>query len=297
MKRLLDSVCEQSFKDFEVIITDDSPGTDVKELCDAYQNKFTLSYNRNNQPLGTPENWNEAIRKANGEWIKLMHDDDWFSNEDSLRYFADEIKKNKTASFIFSAYRNIYLDTGKQEEVFIDSFRYKLLKKNPATLFSKNIIGPPSVVLHRNDHHFFYDANLKWLVDIDFYIRYFQSDKPVYIPQSIINVGMSSQQVTRETFRVRDVEIPENFYVLNKAGLHQLKNILVYDAWWRLLRNLGIKNISDIRNSGYPGNVHPVVLSMIGWQQKLPGFFLNIGMCSKTCMCIHYLLNYYKINQ
>jgi glycosyltransferase involved in cell wall biosynthesis len=294
LKRLLDSISIQRFKDFEVIVTDDSPGNDAQELCISYKNTLPLMYFRNNQPFGTPENWNEAIRKATGQWIKLMHDDDWFSSEDSLQFFACSIRTNPQASFIFSAYRNIYLDEDKQEDVFIPFFSYQLLKKNPVTLLSTNIIGPPSVVLHRNDNKFFYDKQLKWLVDIDFYIRYLQTGKPVCINRAIIHVGMSSQQVTRETFRVRNVEIPENFYLLEKVGAVQLKNILVYDAWWRLIRNLRIRNVSDINDSGYTSPLPSVIINMIHFQSKIPLSVLNMGVFSKIFMCICFIVNLSK---
>src|SRR5439155_18647369 len=70
LKRLLESISIQSFKDFEVIITDDSPTNEVYELSQAYKDKFTLFYSKNAVAVGTPENWNEAIRHAKGEWIK-----------------------------------------------------------------------------------------------------------------------------------------------------------------------------------------------------------------------------------
>src|SRR5215470_3166789 len=88
LKRLLDSISVQSFKDFEVIVTDDSPEDDVRKLSQEYENKFSLRYFKNVVPLGTPANWNQAIRHARGEWIKLMHDDDWFSSSESLEIFS-----------------------------------------------------------------------------------------------------------------------------------------------------------------------------------------------------------------
>jgi hypothetical protein len=204
------------------------------------------------------------------------------------------IKNNSAASFVFSAYRNIYLDEDKQQDVFAGSFRHRLLRKNPATLLSRNIIGPPSVVLHRNDGKFFYDKNLKWLVDIDFYIRYLQFDKAVYLRRALINVGMSSEQVTKEVFRVRNVEIPEYFHLLDKIGAGQLKNVLVYDAWWRLIRNLGIRNEKDIQDSGYTGVVPPVIKNMIHWQNKIPLPVLRVGFFSKIYMCLCFILSLSK---
>src|ERR1700722_12721578 len=94
LKRLLESVSMQTYRDFEVIVTDDSPDDAVKELCTSYSRQFALSYYRNDQPLGTPENWNEAIRKAKGQWIKLMHDDDWFTDAHGLAHYVEAVNKN-----------------------------------------------------------------------------------------------------------------------------------------------------------------------------------------------------------
>ena len=70
LERLLNSIATQTFKNFEVIITDDSPADTVKDFLKNYQHNFTLHYFKNKQALGTPENWNEGFRKANGTWVK-----------------------------------------------------------------------------------------------------------------------------------------------------------------------------------------------------------------------------------
>src|SRR5262245_26575736 len=119
LKRLLDSIVTQSYLDFEVIITDDSPSSEVSELCKQYENNFLIRYFKNAQPLGTPENWNEAIRKAKGEWIKLMHDDDWFADEESLQEYADAVADNPDEVFFFGGYRNVFEKSGKTREIFV----------------------------------------------------------------------------------------------------------------------------------------------------------------------------------
>jgi glycosyltransferase involved in cell wall biosynthesis len=290
LKRLLDSITIQTYRHFEVIVTDDSPDDSVKELCAQYQSVLPLRYFRNPVALGTPENWNEAIRQASGKWIKLIHDDDWLVNEHSLAQFARAITAYPDAQFFFCAYRNVFLESGRQEDVFIQQARYKALHEEPATLFSSNVVGPPSVVMHRNDKQFFYDKQVKWVVDIDFYIRYFQHTKPVYIPSLLMNVGMGEHQVTQDCFRKRVVEIPENFYLLNKVGMKKLRHVLVYDAWWRLMRNLEIRYEKEIREAGYTGPVHPVLIAMIRWQRAIPRNLLTTGIFSKISMFAHYLL-------
>ncbi len=94
--------------------------------------------------LGTPENWNEGIRRATGQWIKLIHDDDWLASEHSLQKFADAINNHPGAAVLFCAYRNNWLQSGKQEDMLINDFRYKQLLKQPAVLFSSNVVGRPA---------------------------------------------------------------------------------------------------------------------------------------------------------
>lgn len=295
LRRLLDSVREQTFSDYEVIITDDTLGYEVKNACEIYEHNFQLHYHKNPTPLGTPENWNAAIRLAKGEWIKIMHDDDWFSDPNSLAEFVEATKQNPSAEFFFSAYHNVYENSTRTEEIQIRQNRFQQLKKNPATLFSSNVIGPPSVILHKNNKKFWYDPKIKWVVDIDFYIRYLQTNEPVYIPKALINVGMHEEQVTATSFRINEVEVPENFYLLNKTGTTQLKSILIYDAWWRLMRNLRIKNEQQIRNAGYEGDIPSPVRSMIRWQKHFPVAMLNNGVISKLSMFANYLRNYLRI--
>src|SRR5690349_21816174 len=85
VERLIKSILVQTFTDFEVIITDDSPDQSIQTLAEEYQEALLIRYISNRPALGTPGNWNSAIRHARGEWIKLIHDDDWLASTTSLK--------------------------------------------------------------------------------------------------------------------------------------------------------------------------------------------------------------------
>ncbi|GAB3413006.1 glycosyltransferase family 2 protein [Niabella aquatica] len=290
LKRLLDSIRMQSFKDFEVIITDDSPDDSVYQLFHEYSDIPSLYYHKNPRPLGTPANWNAAIALAKGQWIKLMHDDDWFANETSLQQFAD-CAKNNDGAFIFSAFINVYEDGRKEKPFFPEKFRIRKAKKEPAILLAKNFIGAPSTTMHKNDKRYEYDTELKWLVDIDMYRRRMETDKLVYISQPLVNLYMSNSQVTSYTKNIAQIEIPEHFHYLNKMGIHKLNNILVYDYNWRFIRNFSITDIEDLRKFGYSGPVHPVLTAIITAQAKIYRKLLRNGVSSKLLMALHFIKN------
>ncbi|MBA2762166.1 MAG: glycosyltransferase, partial [Segetibacter sp.] len=291
LKRLVESISIQTFTNFEVIVTDDSNDNFVSDYVNTKSWNFQLSYFKNKRALGTPENWNEAIRQANGNWIKLVHDDDWFSQPDSLMKFANAINAAPESEFIFSAYNNVYESTNKAEAVFMNRFRERKMLENPVTLVAKNVIGPPSVVLHKNNKQRYYDKNVKWVVDMDFYIRFLQTSKPYYIKEVLINVGVHKEQVTQYTFGVPEVHLKENFYLLNKVGEKNLRNIIVFDAWWRLIRNFTVRDVNQIRSIGYEGRVPGLIVRMIAFQKRIPKVILQQGIFSKFFMTACYLMN------
>ncbi|MGJ7031687.1 glycosyltransferase family 2 protein [Niabella hirudinis] len=294
LKRLLDSIVIQDFEDYEVIVTDDSPDDTVRDLCASFDGIRHLTYHKNPTPLGTPSNWNAAIKQAKGAWIKLMHDDDWFAGSDALQQFAACAKANDDA-FIFSAYSNVYEHNGPEKEMLPQKSRIRQTIKEPTVILAHNFIGPPSTTLHRNDGRHWYDPKLKWLVDIDMYQRRMQTDRLVYINKPLIKFYVSHTQVTAYTKNVGKVEIPEHFYFLEKTGIAKLRNLLVYDYNWRFIRNFNISNQDRIAQYGYNGPIHPVINAMIRTQSKIPRALLNNSFASKALMFLHYIRNRNRI--
>jgi glycosyltransferase involved in cell wall biosynthesis len=296
LKRLLDSIQRQTFKNFEVIVTDDSPGTEVDELCKQFKNNFKLFYKKNIPALGTPANWNEAIKHANGEWIKLMHDDDWFANENCLELFAKATAENN--KFIFSAYHNVFENSGSTEQKLFPSHWRPRIIKNPVALLNTNVIGPPSVTLIHRSITEQYDTNMKWRVDIDFYIRLLKNEKTFsYINTPLINVGISDSQVTNSCINQPEVELPEGLLLLIKYGVEPLRNILVYDAWWRIIRNVGVRGRNDLERYTTYSEWPAVIVHMVNQQSKILPSVLKIGVFSKFFMFLSYLANQRYLKQ
>jgi len=298
LRRLLDSIGFQSYKNFEVVITDDSPDDQVEKLVHSYLQTLPVKYFRNEKSLGTPENWNEAIRKSSGDWIKIMHDDDWFADKNSLQKFADAIAANEDKRFFFSAYVIIHEQENNRKEIIrLSRTDENKLKGSSLYLFRKNYIGNPSCTLFRKDPAIVFDNRFQWVVDFEFYIRFLNKYKNdfVYINDTLVNISVNQSQVTKSAFRASTIEIPENHILIVEAGFNKLKNIYVYDHFWRLYRNLGIRNIAQINEFGYAGQLHPVLASMINWQKKIPRSTLKFGPVSKTLMGLHYFTHISKL--
>lgn len=291
LKGLLESVIIQSYRNFELIITDDSDDNSVLDLVNDYSDKIGIRYFKNEKPLGTPANWNFAISQAKGEWIKLMHDDDWFASSDSLEKMIEATDKS---DFIFCGYNEIELDTMLIKRIYlIPKYHQILLKLSPHNLLKENFIGQPSTTLIKKDSiKGWYNENLKWVVDIEFYIRTLKANKSWYaIKEPLINIGLSDTQVTKQVFRRPEVEIPENLYLLNKISTASLRNIFVYDYYWRLLRNLAIRNVQQMAVYITLTEIPEQVVHMVSFQRKIPLRLLQLGILSKCFMLLSYLFN------
>ena len=171
-----------------------------------------------------------------------------------------------------------------------------MLQEGASDIDFQKIIGPPSVIMHRNDGFHVYDTELKWLVDIDMYTRRLEVDKIVYLPEPLVKVGIGDTQVTALVHGAADIEVPEYFHFLQKTGLKKLRNVLVYDAWWRFIRNFKLFSEATIQQYGYSGSIPPVIVRMTSLQKRLPLFLLKNGIFSKTIMFFHFLWNRKKIS-
>jgi glycosyltransferase involved in cell wall biosynthesis len=286
LQRLLSSIAAQTFKDYEIIITDDSPDDSVRKMVDQFS-ELPISYFKNENSLGTPANWNRAISLAKGEWIKLMHDDDWFQNENSLQQFAERTSTGK--AFIFSGFVTVF-ESGKEKESHFPSLWKKMIVNNPLTLLARNVIGTPSVTLIHRSFAELYDERMKWRVDIDYYIQILKKEKAFeLIEEPLVNVGMSKGQVTNYSINRPEVELPEGLLLLEKHGVSSLKHILVYDAWWRILRNTGTRTEEQLnqftQNIGWP----VAIVKMVSDQSKISQRLLKYGIISKMAMFFSYI--------
>jgi glycosyltransferase involved in cell wall biosynthesis len=291
VQRLLNSILIQTFRNFEVIITDDSPSDEVESIVRQYQNKFSILYQRNRYPLGSPKNWNTAMLLAKGQWIKIMHDDDWFADKTSLLEFANAITKN--INFIFSGHNVIDVDTNSRRTVVISRTYLRLLKKSPLTLLKENFIGHPSTTLIKNDGNIFYDENSKWVVDIEFYIRFLNEHKNfLAIQKPLVNIGKNEFQITKQSFRNPEIEIPEVLYLFYKLPRGSLKNIFAYDYFWRFVRNMSIRSEDDIKKYLPEARIPDVISKIIRLQSKFASSLLRNGVISKSLMLSSYFSNF-----
>lgn len=75
----LDSLVAQTYKNFEVILSDDGSTDETLKIANTYSEKLNLIIINNINSGGPAKPRNSGIRKARGEWIAFLdHDDTWY---------------------------------------------------------------------------------------------------------------------------------------------------------------------------------------------------------------------------
>ena len=92
---LLRTIQIQSHKDFEVCISDHSIDDEVLKEVKQFEDKFEIVYAKNENDRGNgPANTNKAIEMCSGDIIKVMFQDDFFYDTESLEKIHSEFEKN-----------------------------------------------------------------------------------------------------------------------------------------------------------------------------------------------------------
>ena len=215
--RLLDSVEAQDFRDYEVIITDDSQGDEIGRLA---AERGYIQYYKNQTPLGASANWNAAIAKSSGEYVKLMHHDDWFTTSSSLGQFVGLIEAHPEVDMVFSGSRQV---EGKNYyDRFASQKEIAFIRKDWRNLFLGNIIGAPSAVMVRRRvaDRISYDENLTWLVDMEYDMNILKENPCfVYTEEPLVSIGVSREQLTESCRENKELNVSEYGYLYLKYHL------------------------------------------------------------------------------
>ncbi len=76
LKEALDSIVAQTCADFEVIVTDDSNLSAIRDICAEYAQDGRVRYRANLENQGAPLNVAAAMKEAVGEYVTIFNDDD-----------------------------------------------------------------------------------------------------------------------------------------------------------------------------------------------------------------------------
>lgn len=292
VSRLLDSIIAQQYKHIEVILSDDSLDDSIAKVAETYALKLPIRYYPHNPALKSPRNWNFALDKAAGDYVMLVHQDDWFHDEYAIQKYLKAFEDNPNADFVFCKNTAI---TPEGKAIVLQTFPWliKTIQRDPYHLVRSDVIGPPSNVMLKKSVTVRYDEELVWLVDVDYYVRLIEAGhRYVYLDQHLVSIGLHEDQMTNFCRDNTDIILKENIFFAFKNNQKVFGNWRLYDYFWRLIRNYHIKDVSQLIVAGVPEErIVLAIQKMISAQRNWPSALLQIGAFSKILMSTNFIAN------
>lgn len=184
LERNLTSIAAQTFKNYEIVISDDG---NLKDVIAEIVSKLKIGcvYVVNPRTPGMANNTNNAIDNTTGKLIKILFQDDYFHNTESL----SEIIKHFTPTCS-------WLATGCTHSLDgINTFN----DHRPYYSDSENTIGSPSVITFKREVKQRFDSNFQWVLDLDWYKQLYQEyGKPKIYDQPNVVIGVGLHQETNK---------------------------------------------------------------------------------------------------
>ncbi|MFS1428078.1 glycosyltransferase [Vibrio splendidus] len=171
--RALESVLNQTYRNIEVIITDDNSTDGTKEIVEKYMQSSAIPiiFRSNTKNMGACFTRNEGIKLATGHFYTGLDDDDEFCRN-RIGNFVD----NWHDSYSFLSSNINVVDKSKCYKLYFGS---KVLTEN--NLYWYNFVGNQIFTLRKRvlDVSGF-DVNLKSAQDLDLWIRLLRKFGPGY---------------------------------------------------------------------------------------------------------------------
>lgn len=194
---------EQTYKDFELIISDHSKNDDIENLCKKYDSLLNISYMRNEKKRGNfTYNTNKAMLRCKGDIIKILYQDDFLWDKNSLEKIDKAFDENV----------NWLVTACQHTSDGVTFHREHRPAYNEKIYTGNNTIGNPSVLsVRRNDDMLFFDERMIWTVDVDYYKRLHDKFGPPKILNDVtVVIRLWDKQLTHlipDRIKQREVEL------------------------------------------------------------------------------------------
>ena len=257
LKEALNSIHLQSYKNIEVIISDDYSTDNTLHICENFkeQASFPVSI-YSHKPSNIGANWDNSIKYANGEYIKFLFQDDILKH-DCIEVMVDYLLRNNL-EIIFSK-REIIDEEGELSNsdflirfgdlqqgigLFIDDlhiFRKKDLYRLGSIRKNKlqyNFLGEPvasmfSKKLYNEIGGF--ESPLKQFLDLEYWLKVLKKYPIGITSKQLIQFRIHSQQASVINYqnKVNEVKYIENliyknfyFYLSNSVKKQHIKSLI-----------------------------------------------------------------------
>ena len=272
IKKAIESILNQTFQDFEILVIDDASKDNTEEVVKSIEDKRILYFkNEINQERCISRNI--GIEKSCGEYICFLDSDDYHLPEHLQNIYCEIQKFKEPKGFFFTNAWNETADGVRTERNCPEFINF-----NPFTYFLKYTVNPQRWAVHKSVLKYnLFDSEIIICEDMDVSLRIVAAGIPVFHIKERSTVYVAAL----DSFTVSDQNKAEKeLYYLNKifnrkeliGKLYKReKNRLLSMCYYHLALKMIQKNnkISFYKNAaksfflfpnGYNGNTNKILI-------------------------------------
>lgn len=292
----LDGIEKQTYKNFEVIISDDASKDKTIKICEEWRekvkNKITVTILKNNKNEGVTKNINKGAKLATKEWVKIVAGDD-ILKENALENINSFINNNSDAKVIASKAQLFCIKNGKKIDLEVEPKNNEIYAKSTREQFKRllegNFILAPTVILKNSllkDMNYF-DEKYKMVEDYPFWLKLLKNNIRFYfLDKVIIDYRQSSSSVSgkKEEEEVNPLMFEFEKQIYEDIYLKEVKN--PFKRWDKYI-NIKSKEII-LKNSNKKNFFSKIIRKLR--MKKLKKLVIKILIL----FIIYYLFKYFK---
>lgn len=167
----LESVLNQSYKNYELIIKDGGSNDNTVEICREYENLFEGRLKVISEPdKGIYDAMNRGIDNASGDIVGILNSDDFYTSDDILDRIAKEFSANKDLDAIYGDIHFVSPDNLTKCTRYYSSSYFR-----PSLLRFGFMPAHPSFYVRKEvyDKYGLYDLQFRTSSDFEWIVRLF----------------------------------------------------------------------------------------------------------------------------
>ena len=198
LKKSIDSVLEQTFRDFELIVVDDASTDSTQEILTSYSGKIrSITFSKN---LGVSAARNAAVKNCDSEWIAFLDSDDfWHPHKLQKQIAQTVIRAECPIHFTDEIWiRNGVRVNPKKKHQKLEGWIFK-----PSLELC--LMSPSTVLLRRElfDVHGLFDETLPICEDYDLWLRLTSQHQVALLNEKLMTrYGGHADQLSRSDWGI-----------------------------------------------------------------------------------------------
>ena len=195
IKRAIDSVLQQTYSDFEVIVVDDGSTDDTSQIVNGYGDS-RVRYLMTEKRYGANHARNIGIRSAEGEYIAFQDSDDFWI-KDKLEQQMKVFEQFSQVDVVWSRYRRITA-TGINQIVPGISVQNTSQTEMERVLANYNVIGTPTMIVRKKcfEQVGLFDEDMQRFQDWELCIRFVQRFRFYFMDEVLVEAYESEKSIT-----------------------------------------------------------------------------------------------------